>query len=74
MTGKKKLKISWMDCKDKSSAKLSKGEYITIFYPFGTISTYTCIIWTKEKKQVLDDDELDVIKFKTEMYLNLEIE
>jgi hypothetical protein len=74
MTGKKKLKISWVDCEDKSYSKLSEDSYITIFYPFGTIKTYTCIIWTKKVKQVLDDDDLDVIKFKAEMYLNSEVE
>ena len=71
MTGK--IKIKWIDCKEKSYAKIDEGNYVTIFYPFGTKKTYTCIIWTKEIKEVLDDNDLDVLKFKAQMYLNSEV-
>ena len=61
--------INWIDDKDKSYAKIGKDDCITIFYPFGTIKLYTCIIWTKNIKHVLEDADLDVVKFKARMYL-----
>lgn len=61
--------IKWIDSKDKSHAKIGEDDYITIFYPFGTIKLYTCIIWTQNIKHVLEDADLDVIKFKAKMYL-----
>ena len=64
--------IEWTDCIDKSYARLGEGNYITIFYPFGTIKLYTCVIWTTNIKHVLEDADLDVIKFKAKMYLNSE--
>ena len=64
--------IEWTDCIDKSHAKIGEDDYITIFYPFGTIKLYTCIIWTKNIKHVLEDADLDVIKFKAKMYLTSE--